>query len=97
MWVIGKAALSNNRTMTSVVCATVGSRLVHAQQAAYDTFINMGLSVSVCLRLLFVLQGSAADIVKGVMVCLQEQLVSTGLAQHCHMLLQVGMHTSSWL
>lgn len=23
------------------------------------------------------------------MVCLQEQLVSTGLAQHCHMLLQV--------
>lgn len=38
-----------------------------------------------------VLQGSAADIVKSVMVGLREQLSSTGLAQHCHMLLQVGV------
>jgi len=37
-----------------------------------------------------VLQGGAADIVKGVMVELQEQLRQTGLEQHCHMLLQVS-------
>jgi hypothetical protein len=36
-----------------------------------------------------VLQGSGADIVKGAMVYLQEQLASTGLSEHCHMLLQV--------
>jgi hypothetical protein len=51
----------------------------------------MGVFVCMCLpaHAGCALQGSAADIVKGVMVCLQEQLVSTGLAQHCHMLLQV--------
>jgi hypothetical protein len=42
-----------------------------------------------CALVFCPLQGSAADIVKGVMVSLQEQLASTGLAQHCHMLLQV--------
>lgn len=40
-------------------------------------------------------QGSAADAVKGVMVCLQEQLAATGLAEHCHMLLQVSI-TPLW-
>jgi DNA polymerase I-like protein with 3'-5' exonuclease and polymerase domains len=34
-------------------------------------------------------QGSAADIVKGVMVGLQQQLQAVGLAGHCTMLLQV--------
>jgi DNA polymerase I-like protein with 3'-5' exonuclease and polymerase domains len=42
-------------------------------------------------------QGSAADAVKGVMICLQEQLAATGLGDHCHMLLQVSDSRHEWL
>lgn len=60
----------------------------------------MNVSLSCLIVCTCAVQGSGADIVKGAMVYLQEQLASTGLSEHCHMLLQVhlgdGGHVCDW-